>query len=133
MSRKKNRGQVGPGQVDGSRPRPAAPCRAPDAPRVVARPPVIAPPPDRHDDGPQSLDERLTDARARLLFMHPFLGYLVTHLEDERGARDVMDSRCDAETIYWADDFLGSLTKDDLLFVFAHHALHCALWHPWPR
>lgn len=100
--------------------------------------------------------ERLTEARAKLLLRHPFFGYLVANLEDRvvetsaseptleapKGAaakppsvdpRTRESAGTDGTLVLWNKGFVERAPLDDVMFVLAHEALHCALQHPWRR
>jgi len=79
-----------------------------------------------------ALVEKLRQARIKLLFLHPFLGYLVTQLEDRVGERpSVPTAGTDGTVVHWNEAFLARSNADDVMFVLAHEALHCALLHLW--
>jgi predicted metal-dependent peptidase len=84
-----------------------------------------------------ALAERLRHARARLLFLYPFLGYLVVNLEDvvaeSAGELLVPTAATDGRRVWWNPRFAAALADADLAFVLAHEALHCALMHLWRR
>lgn len=79
------------------------------------------------------LEEKLGSARAKLLFLHPFFGYLVTNLEDKLGTEWLPTAGTDGHAVHWSDEFLDRLTLEDTMFVMAHEAMHCALQHLWRR
>ncbi|MEI8259493.1 MAG: hypothetical protein WCJ30_27815, partial [Deltaproteobacteria bacterium] len=80
------------------------------------------------------LKEKLKQARVKLLFMYPFFGYLVTNLEDRIGERPAIQTAgTDGAVIHWNASFVARASGDDVMFVLAHEALHCALQHLWRR
>jgi predicted metal-dependent peptidase len=82
---------------------------------------------------PDALRERLTRARASQLLRHPFFGYLVCSLEDRFGADWLPTVATDGRWLFWNDPFVVGLSANDLMFVLAHEAMHCALQHLWRR
>jgi len=76
--------------------------------------------------------ERVGEARIRLMFVLPFLGYLVSQLRDEV-SNSVGTAGTDGKRIIWSPDWVATLSEDDLKFVMAHEAMHCALSHLWRR
>lgn len=98
--------------------------------------------------------EKLTEARAKLLLRHPFFGYLVANLEDRVGetpdgspvgsapkpsasapgpGEAKKTAGTDGALVLWDKGFVERAPTDDVMFLLAHEALHCALQHPWRR
>jgi predicted metal-dependent peptidase len=80
-----------------------------------------------------ALKSKLTQARATLLMRYPFFGYLVTHLEDKTGTEWMQTAGTDGTNLFWSDEFLERIAPQDVVFVMAHEAMHCALQHLWRR
>lgn len=75
------------------------------------------------------LRAKTADARARLLFLNPFFGFLVSNLEDRFGETLCNSAQTDGRTVTWSPEFLSELSAGDTMFVLAHEAMHCALDH----
>jgi len=77
-----------------------------------------------------ALEDRLAQARTRLLLDHPFLGALVLRLPlvavESPWCRTV---GTDARNFFYNPAYVAGLSVNQLQFVFAHEALHCALSH----
>lgn len=77
---------------------------------------------------PRTAAQRITRARAALMIFQPFYGtilYNLTMVESYKFPTMATDGR----TIHYNPDFVDSLTDDELLFVLAHEAAHCANKH----
>lgn len=74
--------------------------------------------------------DRLATARTRLVLDRPFLGALTLRLPlvAAEGAW-CRTTATDARTLYYNPDYVDALTIEELEFVLAHEALHCALGH----
>lgn len=76
------------------------------------------------------LENKLSAARTRLILDKPFLGALVLRLPlMEADARWCRTTATDARTLYYNPDYIDALSLDQVKFVLAHEALHCALSH----
>ena len=75
-----------------------------------------------------SIETHLSAARTHLILDYPFLGALVLRL-DMQTADWCRSIASDARKIFYNPDYVGKLTIDELQFVLAHEALHCALLH----
>jgi predicted metal-dependent peptidase len=80
----------------------------------------------------QTLLDKAKQARVRLLFNHPFFGFMVS------STVDVIDDKfstaaTDGKNIYWGSKFLDSLSVDDAEFVMGHEVMHCVLQHLWRK
>ncbi|MAE82231.1 MAG: hypothetical protein CMB80_05825 [Flammeovirgaceae bacterium] len=71
-------------------------------------------------------------AKSRLLLKHPFWGQLVTNLKDQ-SCYDVPIGATDGKVFYYNPDWVESATMDEIIFLIAHEAAHCALLHLWRR
>lgn len=73
---------------------------------------------------------KLSAARTRLILDKPFLGTLVLRLPlvaaDPSWCKT---SATDARHFYYNAEYIGALSLDQVQFVLAHEALHCALSH----
>lgn len=78
----------------------------------------------------KDIETKLTIARTRLVMSKPFLGALVLRLPmTEAGAQWCPTTATDARTFYYNPDYIKLLSVDEVQFVLAHEALHCALSH----
>jgi len=79
---------------------------------------------------PEQIEHKLAAARTRLILDKPFLGALVLRLPlcaaDQAWCRT---TATDARKLYYNPDYIEALRQDELQFVLAHEALHCALSH----
>lgn len=73
-------------------------------------------------------DERINAAKSRLVLRHPFFGTLCLGMGFE-WSEDVPTAAVDDECIYMNQEFLATLTNDELVFVLAHECMHPALRH----
>ena len=85
---------------------------------------------DASADSQDSLESRVSAARARLILDRPFLGALVLRLPVEY----TNESWCktiatDAHQIFLNRQYLDGLSLSQIEFALAHEALHCALAH----
>ena len=79
-----------------------------------------------HDD----IETKLSAARTRLIIDKPFLGALVLRLPMEAADPDwCKTTATDAKTFYYNPDYVEALSMEQVQFVLAHEALHCALSH----
>ena len=76
------------------------------------------------------IDARLEAARTRLILDKPFLGALVLRLPMVAANPDwCRTTATDARKFYYNAEYIQSLPAEQLQFVLAHEALHCALSH----
>jgi len=77
-----------------------------------------------------SIEAKLTAARAWLIIDKPFLGALVLRLPLVEGdPKWCRSTATDAKSLYYNRDYIESLSFEQTKFVLAHEALHCALAH----
>ncbi len=77
-----------------------------------------------------SIEAKLTAARAWLIIDKPFLGALVLRLPLVEGdPKWCRSTATDAKSLYYNRDYIDSLTFEQTKFALAHEALHCALAH----
>ncbi|KFI21340.1 vWA domain-containing protein [Nitrosococcus oceani] len=76
------------------------------------------------------LHTKLSAARTRLIVERPFLGALVLHLPLREASPEWCGSTAtDARAIYYNPAYVEWLSFEQLQFILAHEALHCALCH----
>jgi len=74
--------------------------------------------------------DRLATARTRLVLDRPFLGALTLRLPLIAAEGDwCRTTATDARALYYNPDYIDALTIEEMEFVLAHEALHCALGH----
>ena len=78
----------------------------------------------------KDVETKLSAARTRLILDRPFLGALVLRLPMKAAAPE----RCktigtDVRALYYNPEYIDRLSLDQVQFVLAHEALHCALSH----
>jgi predicted metal-dependent peptidase len=77
-----------------------------------------------------SVDTKLSAARTKLILDKPFLGALVLRLPMEAVDGEWCPSTgTDARKFYFNPDYIDTLSLEQVQFVLAHEALHCALSH----
>ena len=75
-------------------------------------------------------ESRLAIARTRLVMKRPFLGALALRLPlVAADAKWCATSATDARRLYYNRSWIESLSLEQVQFVLAHEALHCALGH----
>lgn len=76
------------------------------------------------------IENKLATARTKLILDKPFLGALVLRLP-MRAAEPkwCATSATDAKHFYYSPEYIDALNVDQVQFVLAHEALHCALSH----
>ncbi|RMG57233.1 MAG: hypothetical protein D6717_05165 [Gammaproteobacteria bacterium] len=78
----------------------------------------------------EAVQTKLTAARTRLILDKPFLGALVLRLPmavaDPKWCRT---TATDARKLYYNPQYIDALDVEQVQFVLAHEALHCALSH----
>ena len=78
----------------------------------------------------QSIENKLSAARTRLILDKPFLGALVLRLPlVEADPKWCRTTATDARKFYFNPEYIEALRPDETQFVLAHEALHCALSH----
>jgi len=76
------------------------------------------------------IETKLAAARARLILDKPFLGALVLRLPVvEADPSWCKTTATDARGFYYNRDYIAALSLEQVQFVLAHEALHCALSH----
>ncbi len=76
------------------------------------------------------IEQKLSAARTRLILDKPFLGALVLRLPMiEADPAWCRTSATDARSFYYNADYVNDLSVDQVQFLLAHEALHCALSH----
>ena len=79
---------------------------------------------------PQEIEAKLVTARMRLILDRPFLGALVLRLPlQAANPAWCATTGTDARKLYYNPAYIAELRADELQFVLAHEALHCALGH----
>ena len=77
-----------------------------------------------------ALENKLATARTRLILDKPFLGALVLRLPLEPAdPKWCLTTATDARKFYYNPEFIEELKPQELQFILAHEALHCALSH----
>ncbi|HEC17918.1 MAG TPA: hypothetical protein ENI97_01080, partial [Gammaproteobacteria bacterium] len=73
---------------------------------------------------------KLTAARTKLILDKPFLGALVLRLPmEEANIKWCPTTATDARKFYFNPEYIEALSNEQVQFVLAHEALHCALSH----
>ena len=76
------------------------------------------------------IEDKLVAARTRLILDKPFLGALVLRLPlQAANPAWCATTGTDARKFYYNPDYIAELRPQELQFVLAHEALHCALGH----
>ncbi len=76
------------------------------------------------------IDTKLAAARTKLILDKPFLGALVLRLPTQvADPKWCPTSATDARRFFYNPDYIDALSVDQVQFVLAHEALHCALSH----
>ncbi len=79
---------------------------------------------------PDDVQVRLAAARTRLILEKPFIGALVTHLPLVAADPSWCETTAtDARAFYYNPRYIAGLGSNEIRFVLAHQALHCALGH----
>jgi predicted metal-dependent peptidase len=77
-----------------------------------------------------SVATKLSAARTKLILDKPFLGALVLRLPMQEGdPKWCPTTATDARNFYFNPDYIDALNPQQVQFVLAHEALHCALSH----
>ena len=74
------------------------------------------------------LDEKISRAKAKLLLEHPYFGTLATRLELSKND-DIGSFLSDGTRLEYNDEYLESLSLDEVGFALANGAMHAALAH----
>jgi len=78
----------------------------------------------------EEIENKLSAARTRLILDKPFLGALVLRLPLKAADPSwCATTGTDARQFYYNPDYIAELRPDEVQFVMAHEALHCALSH----
>ena len=78
----------------------------------------------------QEIEDKLVAARTRLILDKPFLGALVLRLPlQAANPAWCATTGTDARKFYYNPAYIAELRPQELQFVLAHEALHCALGH----
>ncbi|HIQ15608.1 MAG TPA: hypothetical protein EYH38_08600 [Leucothrix sp.] len=78
----------------------------------------------------QSIENKLTAARTKLILDKPFLGALVLRLPLQvANPAWCTTTGTDAKKFYYNPEFIDTLKPAETQFILAHEALHCALSH----
>ncbi len=79
---------------------------------------------------PPDAETKLAMARTRLVLDKPFLGALVLRLPLQAANPSwCATTATDARRLYYNRDYIDALSTEEVQFVVAHEALHCALGH----
>lgn len=77
-----------------------------------------------------ALESKISAARTRLILDKPFLGALVLRLPLQAANPSwCVTTGTDARKFYYSPAYIQELRPEELQFVLAHEALHCALGH----
>ena len=74
-----------------------------------------------------SVHDRIAKARIKLVLDDPFFGVICMRWEVIEGQTDTMAT--DGNNLYYAVDFVQSLSDDELVGIIVHEAMHVALLH----
>jgi predicted metal-dependent peptidase len=78
----------------------------------------------------QNIELKLARARTKLVLDKPFLGALVLRLPMQSAdSQWCPTTATDARRFYYNPDYINALSVEQVQFVLAHEALHCALSH----
>lgn len=82
-------------------------------------------------------DTKIARAKSQLITSHPFFGAIALRLrfvektdEEMIAASGFATMATDGSTIYWCQSFVDKCTKEELVGVIVHEAMHVALKHP---
>jgi predicted metal-dependent peptidase len=76
------------------------------------------------------IENKLATARTKLILDKPFLGALVLRLPMRAAEpKYCPTSATDAKHLYYNPEYIDALNVEQVQFVLAHEALHCALSH----
>jgi len=74
------------------------------------------------------LKDRLQRAKTKLMLSHPFFGSLATTLEFKK-SDDIESFSTKNRTFLYNDEYLGSLSDDEIIFTIANASMHQAMHH----
>lgn len=74
-------------------------------------------------------EERLSDARTKLLLQAPWFGTLALRLRLQAGRTTTMAT--DGTTLFYSPEWVAAQPASVLRTVIAHEVMHCALGHPF--
>ena len=78
----------------------------------------------------QAIEKKIAAARTKLILDKPFLGALVLRLPlQEASSTWCPTTGTDARKFYYNPEYIDELRPEEMQFVLAHEALHCALSH----
>ena len=75
------------------------------------------------------IETKLARARTKLIMDKPFLGALVLRLKTQPAQEWCVTCATDARSFYYNPSYIKALNVNQVQFVLAHEALHCALSH----
>lgn len=73
--------------------------------------------------------DNIIRARVKLLLNSPFFGALATRLKIVDASKWCQTAATDGRHFYYNVDFINSLDKDELRFLFGHEVMHCCFDH----
>lgn len=76
-----------------------------------------------------SVTDKITTARVKLLFGHPFFGNLATRLKVKDASEWCKTAATDGRHLFYNHDFFDRLTVNQIEFVVAHEILHNVFNH----
>ena len=78
---------------------------------------------------------RITKAKSKLILRHPFVGSIALGMTTKlvRGDSSIPTAATNGSYIVFNEDWIDTLTDDELLFVTAHECMHPMLEHPYRR
>ncbi len=74
------------------------------------------------------IEKKLEIAKSRLMIEHPYFGTLASALKFEKN-ENIEAFMCEGDTYLYNDDYLESLSQDEISFTLANAAMHQALYH----
>lgn len=78
------------------------------------------------------IEGRILRARTQLLIDKPFFGQLIMRFKFINASKWLPTAATDGRHFYYNEEFLETLTDEELLFVFGHEVLHCVYNHVGP-
>ena len=72
------------------------------------------------------ITDRIISARVNMLLNQPFFGNLALRLIPIDATKWMPTCATDGKYFYYNRDFVGSLSRPELTFVFSHEVMHCA-------
>jgi predicted metal-dependent peptidase len=73
-------------------------------------------------------DEKISQAKAKLLVEYPYFGTLASRLEVVQND-DIQAFKSDGKILHYNSDFMQEATLSEVAFIFANGAMHAALAH----